>query len=135
MLIVSPTEVVFATRALGGVTRVVIERRAAKVALEWSDLGRYVAFADVPEQEVRVRLEQAASAGELDGPQPGDQGQLALVAAGNAGAIARTRITLTGVVVGVRYDLPVAGPGTRVIELVAVSATGASDPVALSAAE
>ncbi len=129
MLILTPASVTFATKPISDVARVAIDRRATKVAVEWSDLGRYATFADVPEQEVRVRIEQTPGPLDLALPRPGDLGQLVFTAAANRGGVQRTRVTLTAVVTSIRHDLDQSGPGKRTIELIAISSSGSADPV------
>jgi hypothetical protein len=131
MLILTPTSVTFATKPISDVARIAIDRRAAKLAIEWSDLGRYATFADVPEQEVRVRIEQTPTPTDLAQPKPGDLGQLIFTAAANQGGVQRTRITLTAVVTSIKHDLDQSGPGKRTLELIAISSSGTTDPVQL----
>jgi len=129
MLTITPTSVTFATKPLSDIARIAIDRRAIKLTIEWSDLGRHATFADVPEQEVRVRIEQTPAPTDLKGPRPGDLGELIFLAAPNRGGVQRTRVTLLAVVTSIKHDLDPTGPGKRTLELIALSTNGTTDPV------
>jgi hypothetical protein len=128
MLVLNPKAVRFAAATWEGVRAIAIDRLPRREALEWSDFGPHIVFADVPRSRVRVRLF-------LDGPdlfddpvRPGDEGILSFVLAPGAVAARNRRVSITCVAVRVAHDLR-AGRWTRRIEFVALSPDGAADPV------
>lgn len=138
MLIVRPGSVVFDGAALAGVVRMAVERTASRELEEWQDTGPYCVFVDVPERRVRIKVEQELGALEPSQaglwPGPGAIGLLVVETARHAGDGDRTRLSTSAVVTDVRYALPGrTGPkaAVRTIELLAVSADGAVDPVAV----
>ena len=58
MLILNPRHVRFGPDLWPDVSLVAIEREAARLALEWSDLGPHPVFADAPEQQLTIRIVQ-----------------------------------------------------------------------------
>lgn len=128
---------VFDGAVLEGVASVAVERTASRELEDWQDSGRYCVFADVPEERVRVKLVQEVEGQLLDGLAPGDSGTLVIETSLGAGDASRTRVTLTGVVMDVRYALPSrvrgggsnAGGASRSVEVLGVSSDGSTDPV------
>ncbi len=134
MLILNPRSVVLGSARLGDVVSVAIERRAARLAVEWTDLGPHAAFADVPEQRVDVRIVQEVGEGAPDGPSPGQSVTLSLVTSPAGGDSARQRLSASGVVTGCRYEVVQTALGERTrrtIDVVLVSPDGAADPVSI----
>jgi len=138
MLIVRPGAVSFGGSVLEGVASVAIERTASRELEEWQDSGRYCVLADVPEERVRLKLVQEVDGHLLDGLKPGDEGTLVIEAARHGSDSGRVRVTVTGVVMDVRYAVPsrvsrpvggVSGGASRSVEVLAVSADGVTDPV------
>lgn len=137
MLILNPRQVVFGSTTYADVLIVAIDRGAKRVAVEWSDLGSHVAFADVPEQIVGVKLVQEVVDGSPDGPKPGDSATLSFVASPTGSDSSRLRFSATAVVTSCAHEIVTSGKGIgarRTVEFVLVSATGASDPISVTAA-
>lgn len=132
MVFLNPASVTLLGKTLDGVTLVLVDRRATKLALERGDLGPHCVFADAPEQRVVVRVERAVSADEAAPAKPGEQGALAFrtgVGSDNAGV---RSYSATVVVMAVEHEIRRRGGARQVIEMVALSATGADDPIAES---
>ncbi len=135
MLLLNPRRVTFAASVWEDVALVAIDRAAARLALDWGDLGPHPVFADVPEQRVTIRVVQHVARGDPDGPRPGDEGQLVLHTSPAASDAGRRRLTARAVVTEVTHELSLRRATTRTITLVAVSETGADDPIAVTPAE
>lgn len=135
MLILNPSRASFAGAPWDDVTAVVIDRVAGKTVLEWSDAGPYAVLADVPEQKVTFKVERQLLRDGLDGPRPGDSGELSFYAAPSASEAGRVRVRATCVVLGVTHELLGKRGAVRTVELAAVSSDGAADPVLVSPAE
>lgn len=137
MLILNPRLVAFGTTTYPDVLLIAIDRAAKRLALEWSDLGPHVAFVDVPERIVTVKLVQEVMDGSPDGPRPGDSATLSFVASPTGSDSARVRFTATAVVRACSHEITTSGRSIgarRTVEFVLVSATGAADPVSISPA-
>jgi len=139
VLIITPAAVRFDTLTLDDVTLIAIERTAERAIVEWSDLGPHPTFADVPEQRITVKVASRVSRGDLAAPTPGQQGELSFVVSPQGTGAAAKRHAAQCVVVAVKYEIVHAagsaakGPSAvRVIELVAVSSSGAADPFVVS---
>ncbi len=135
MLILNPTRVRFAGAVWDDVTRIAVDRSAAREIAEWSDAGPHVVLADVPEQRVLVTIERQLVRDGMDGPRPGDSGELTFYASPAGSEAGRVRVRLTGVVAAVTHDLSSRKGATRKVELIAVSGDGAADPVVITAVE
>lgn len=135
MLLLTPRVVRFGEATWEDVSAVVVDRAARRKVVEWSDLGPHVALADVPEQEVTVRVVQSLTRDAPDGPRPGDAGELSFDTSPAGTDAARRRVRAQAVVLDVRHELSVKGGATRTVTLVAVSPDGATDPVAVEAAD
>lgn len=137
MLILNPRSIVFGGTRFENVLLVAIDREAKRLALEWTDLGPHVAFADVPEQLVSVKVVQEVMDGAPDGPRPGESGTLSLVASGTGSDSGRLRLSATAVVKACTHEIVTSGRGLgarRTVEFVLVSSTGATDPISVVAA-
>lgn len=132
MLVLNPRLVKFGAFVWEGVLSVVIDRLAHKQVVEWSDAGPHAVFVDVPEQRIEVRIAQELIREDLAGPVPGQQAELVLYTSPTSSEAARRKVSLQAVVVQVSHELSLKKGALRMIELVAVSATGASDPVSIS---
>lgn len=135
MLILNPSRVLFAGAAWEDVTLVAVERTASRVVREWGDAGPHVVLADAPEQRVDVRVERSLVRDGPDGPRPGDSGELSFCTSPTGSEAGRVRVRAVCVVLSSRYELSGKRGAVRVVELAAVSADGAADPVQVSAAE
>lgn len=134
MLVLNPRVVKFGPAVWEGVLAVAVDRLANKRIIEWSDAGPHATFADVPEQRIEVKVTQELVREDLAGPVPGQQAELVLHTSPTASDAARRRVSLQAVVVQVSHELSLKKGAVRVIELVAVSATGSADPVVISEA-
>jgi hypothetical protein len=134
MLILNPRRVIFADQPWEQVTLVAIDRRAQRLALEWSDAGPHAVFADVPEQRVDLRVVMDVERDDIGGPAPGQLGELTLVTSPTASDARRRRLTVSAVVTAVSHEVSLRKGAVRTVELVAVSAGGADDPIAITEA-
>ena len=132
MLVLNPRVVKFGPAVWEGVLAVTVDRLANKRIVEWSDAGPHAVFADVPEQRIEVRITQELVREDLAGPAPGQQAELSLSTSPASGDAGRKKVSLQAVVVQVSHELSLKKGALRVIELVAVSATGSADPVTIS---
>lgn len=134
MLWIDPEEVSLLGHALEGVEAVAVDRRAARLALEWSDAGPHAVFADAPEQRVDVRVTRrlASSSGAFESAlAPGAMGQLSFVAERAGSDASRARVEMTVVVTGVEHALRAGSCARQVISCAAISSDGAADPVSV----
>ena len=129
MLLLTPRVVRFGDATWEDVSAVVVDRAARRKVVEWSDMGPHVALADVPEQEVTLRVVQSLARDAPDGPKPGDAGELSFDTSPAGTDAARRRVRAQAVVLDVRHELSVKGGATRTVTLVAVSPDGAADPL------
>lgn len=142
MLWLQPERVELLGESLDGVAAVVVDRRAARLVVEWSDLGAHAVFCDAPEQRVTVRVVRRVSgrpgeswgAGIGGAPTPGAMGALEFTASAGAGDASRRRVSASVVVTGVEHELREGKGATQTITCVAVSADGEADPIAEVAA-
>lgn len=135
MLLLTPRAVRFGEATWEDVSAVVVDRASRRSVVEWSDLGPHAVLADVPEQEVTVRVVQSLTRDAPDAPRPGDAGQLSFDTSPAGTDTGRRRVSAQAVVLGVRHELSVKGGATRTVTLVAVSPDGAADPVIVEAAD
>jgi hypothetical protein len=135
MLILNPASVKIAGAEHTNVESCAIDRAAHKEVVEWSDNGAFAVFADVPEQRVEIkltqRLESNAADQQLDLLRPGQSVSLEMVTSLNSSQARRRKLTATGVVRAVRNVVGVGKDpqARRVIELIAISSDGSTDPV------
>lgn len=120
----------FGDEAWSNIESVAIDRRAERLAVEWSDAGPHPTFADVPERRTLVRVRQSLERGDLGSPALGANEALTLVTSPTASDAGRRRLAAQCVVIGVSHEIT-GGRAVRTIELIAVSANGSSDPVSL----
>lgn len=130
MRILAPRDVSFGSVVCKDVDAITINRAAQRQVVEWSDAGPHAVFADVPQQQVTVRLEQRVSAEIDDVPKPGDTATLSfqIVPGGDA---RRRRISAACTVVSVRHEMNAGKGAARLIDFVAVSSDGVADPVTI----
>lgn len=133
MLWLNPERVTIGAVELRGVIAVAVDREAARLTEEFSDLGPHVAFADVPEQRVMIRLTRELVESEGTLLRPGDQGALSFRASANASDVAGRTVSATVVVTGVGHTLGARSTARQVIVCVAISSDGAADPVSETA--
>lgn len=131
MLVLNPSEVVFAGEVWGHVRSVAIDRVAEEVIAERGEGGAEVVFADVASARVNVKVVREMHDSELSSPRPGQSAVLVLVASLGASDARKKTVSMQAVVTSVRHE--VSGRGaTRAVEFVAISADGHSDPITVS---
>ncbi|MBM4108995.1 MAG: hypothetical protein FJ255_09355 [Phycisphaerae bacterium] len=129
MLLLNPRRVRFGSEAWEDVTAMVIDRRAARTVLEWSDEGPHAVLADVPRQRVGIRVVQQVAREDVSSPRPGDEALLVAYTSPAGSEGGRRRVSCFAVVVGVSHELSLSRGAVRTVELVAVSASGGADPI------
>ena len=128
----NPSEVNLLGAALGGVRSVAVDRSTVRAALEWSDAGAEVVFADSAERRVDVtivREVEVVSGAFATTPALGAMGGLSFVASPNGSDANRVRVEATVVVLDVRHAIVGASGARQTIRCVAVSDDGATQPV------
>jgi len=129
MVFLNPDIVNLGALTLTNVQFVAIDREARRTALEYTDLGPYAAFADVPEQRVSVRIVRRITESEALPIEPGDRVALSLRSAPNLSAAGVRAISATIVISAVESTLSNRGGATQRISAIAISSTGAADPI------
>ncbi|USN99749.1 MAG: hypothetical protein H6810_03560 [Phycisphaeraceae bacterium] len=132
MLFLHPRSVSFGSASWDGVVSVAIGRVAARSVVEFGDNGPHIVMADVPEQRVDVTVVQELAGDDLASSSPGDSGSLRFEAASNASGAARKRVSMTAVVMSVKYLASGKGGSQRTVTLVAVADDGDEDPVTVA---
>lgn len=129
MVFLNPDTVTLGALALTNVQFVAVDREARRTALEYTDLGPYAAFADVPEQRITVRIVRRITDSEALPIKPGDRATLSLRAAPNLSAAGVRAMSATVVVSAVEFTLSSRGGATQRISAIAISSTGGADPI------
>lgn len=135
MLVLNPQSVKLLGQTVERVRRVAVRRTPERAVLEWGNLGPYATFADVPEQRVEIELVADLERGSLDGPTPGEDGELVLFTAPTAGSGGRRRVEASVVITAVHDEVEPGGKAQRRIKMVALSSDGGEDPIDISNAE
>lgn len=129
MLLLSPTRVRFGGQEWTHVRAISVSREVSKRVVDFADAGPHAVFADAPEVTTRLEVRQELTSTSLGSPAPGQRAVLtAEVSAGPGNGRAAT-LSADAVVLNVRVE----AVGERRIELVALSATGAADPITIEA--
>lgn len=121
--------------ALADVLAVAVDRRAERLAIEFTDLGPYAAFVDVPAARVALRVERAVLPG--GAPLPTELVPGALCALGFRISPARSDVggavvsVARAVVVGVEHSLDFKRGMRQTVSLLALSEDGAIDPISI----
>ncbi len=129
MLFLNPREVTFGGVVWSEVESVSIARSAARSFVEFGDAGPHAVLVDVPEQRVGVTVVQELLGDDVDVPKPGEQGALSFVTSANSSGAGAKQVSMTAVVLDVKYKVSRKVGSSRTVELVAVSGDGVSDPV------
>lgn len=129
MLVLNPRVVVFDGSTIGEVSLVAIDRSAGREIVEWSDLGPFAVFADVPEVVTEIRVVQRLGTEDLGSIVPGVMGELVLYTSRSSGDTLRRRISAGAVLMDVKHELNVDRGTGRVLRFVALSDDGSGDPV------
>ncbi len=135
MLVLNPQSVTLLGTAVERVRRVAVHRTPERAVLEWGGLGPYPIFADVPEQRVEIELVADLERGSLDGPSPGDAGELVLFTSPTSGSGGRRRVEASVVVTALHDEVEPGGKAQRRVRMAALSATGVADPIVVTDAE
>lgn len=129
MVILSPETVKFGTSVWDAVVGISLDRAAARQLVEWSDLGPHAVFADVPEERVTVRVVRRLLRTTMLSLRTGDSAELSATFSPTAGGTQRARLRVTCVVLGVEHDVSPGRGAVQTVTLVAVSSSGATDPI------
>lgn len=135
MLVLNPQSVTLLGETVDRVRRVAVSRVPARSLVEWGNMGPYPIFADVPEQRVEIELVADLERGSLDGPAPGDEGDLVFFTAPTAGSGGRRRVEASVVVTALYDEVEPSGTAQRRIRMAALSSDGVEDPIDISNAE
>ncbi|MCE7973864.1 MAG: hypothetical protein DYG92_05975 [Leptolyngbya sp. PLA1] len=129
LLLLSPTRVRFGGQEWTHVRTLTISREASRRVVDFADAGPHAVFADAPEVLTRLEVRQELTSTSLEAPAPGQRAVLTAQASAGPGNGRAVTLSADAVVLSVRVE---AG-GERRIELVALSATGAADPITIEA--
>lgn len=129
MLFLNPSEVTLLGAPLRDVRSLAVDRVAARAVTEWSDAGPHAVFADVPEQRVTIVISRDVAADEPAGVRPGDQGAIQFRAGAGLDEAGVRSYSATVVALRVAHRLSRTGGAAQEIELLALSPTGAADPI------
>ena len=129
MLWIDPDNVTLGDAPLPGVSAITIDRRAERAITEWTDFGPHPTFADVPEQRIAIRIVRTIAPGETVTIRPGDALALAFRVGASLGASGAKTITASVVIVGVTHAADPKRGMAQTIECIALSSTGAADPI------
>lgn len=132
MLLLNPRSVTFGSATWDSVVAVMIDRDSVRFVEEWSDAGPHAVLADAPEQRVTIRVVQEVTRDDLGSPRPGEAGALSLCTAPTGADAGRRKLTAQAVVRSVSHEVSLKRGAVRTITLVAVSADGAADPIAIA---
>lgn len=129
MLLLSPTRVRFGGQEWTHVRALAVSREASRRVVDFADEGPHAVFADAPEVTTRLEVRQDVTSTSLESPSPGQRAVLTAQVAAGPGSGRAVTLSADAVVLAVRVE---AG-GERRIELVALSASGAADPITIEA--
>ncbi len=135
MLVLNPQQMTFGAATWNQVMAVAVDRAAHREAVEWSDLGPHIAFADVPEQRITVKVTREVSSDDVDSPRPGETNTLTFYTSPTASDGLRMKITMQAVVMRVEHEISQRKGAVRTITLTAISPDGETDPVVVMQAQ
>lgn len=139
MLIISPDVVRFESHVWDDCTLITVDRSARKLVEDFSDLGPYPQFVDVPERAVHVRIIRRVNADETDDPTISSSGVLRFYLNTPGADVRRKRVEISCVLTSIRYEAPAAAhtQHATVIKTLTFAAfhAEAQDPVIISAAD
>ncbi len=128
MLVIRPGSVTLLGKALDNVEALSVDRLSGGLALERSDRGPHVVFADAPEQRVVIRVKRLLTSDEATPARVGEAGELRWRRSGGTDAGSR-EFAASVVVESVEHDLSVRQGAAQRIVMAAISLDGAADPV------
>jgi hypothetical protein len=129
MLWLNPQQVMLGSALLGNVESLTIDRSPRKTALEWTDLGPHLSFADVPEQRIDIRLTRRLIESESTDLEPGDEVSLIARRAPSASAAQVIEIAATVVILRIDHSISKSRGARQHIHAIAISSDGLADPV------
>lgn len=132
MLLLNPRTVKFGDAVWEDVSAVAIDRESERLVLEWSEFGPHVVLADVPQQKATIRVVQGVARDDVNAPRPGDEGTVEFFTSPTSGSAGRKRVSAAAVITEVTHELSLKGGAVRRVSMVAVSATGAVDPITIA---
>lgn len=135
MLILNPRLVKFGSAPWDNVLLIAVDRAANREAVEWSDFGPHVVFADVPEQRIKVTVIRDVSSDDVDAPRPGETNTLTFFTSPTASDGLRMKIAMQAVVMRVHHEISLRKGAVRTIELTPVSPDGETDPIVFTQAQ
>ena len=132
MLLLNPRTVRFGSATWDNIAAAVIDRAPHKTTEDWSDTGPYATLADVPEQRVRITITQELARDDIGSPRPGEQATLTLYTSPALADAGRKKVSCTAVILAVLHELSLKKGAVRTIQLAAISADGAADPITIT---
>lgn len=134
MLILNPTAVELGSLAMGGVSSLTVDRQSVTPLEQWGAGGPWCRLVDSPKRRVSITIKLEPAAPLDAGPALGSQAELRAFFGPASGDRLRRRLRATCVVVAVTHQHPPGRAPVRTVELLAVSPSGATDPVVIEEA-
>ena len=131
MLLLNPQSVTFGAATWDGVTSVSIDRATTREAIEWSDCGPHIVFADCPEQRITIKVIREVTRDDLGSPHPGDAAEAVFHTSPTSATAGRTRIRADCVITAVTHEISQKKGALQTITLTALSPNGATDPITI----
>jgi hypothetical protein len=129
VLWIDPTNVTLGATPLPGVSAITVDRRAERTTIEWSDMGPHAVFADIPEQRTTIRIARAAGPADPPAPKPGDTATLTFRTGPSRASSGAVAVSATVVILAIAHTTDHTRGTTQTIECLALSTTGAADPI------
>ncbi len=133
MLLLSPTLVRFDSHTWDDVATLAIDHIPKRLIEDFSDLGPFATFADVPEQSIQIRVQRRVTSDDLDAPALGTSGALVFYFSPPGAELSRRRVAISCVLTSIRTELPALKQATRTLTFLATS-DGATNPITITAA-
>lgn len=129
MIWLTPDRVLLGTAELASVSSIVIDREAARLNEEWSDLGPHQVFCDVPEQRATVVITRRLNSSDASSPAPGEAHALTFRAAPGQSAVGVRLFSIQVVIVSVTHTLTSEGKAQQRLRALAISPDGVANPI------
>ncbi len=133
MLLLNPEIVRFDSHLWDDVATLAIDHTPNRLIEDFSDLGPFATFADVPEQSIQIRVQRRITTDDLDSPALGAQGTLTFYFSPPGAELSRRRVAISCVLTSIRTDLPALKQATRTLTFLATS-DGATNPITITPA-
>ena len=133
MLLLSPEIVRFDSFAWDDVATLAVDHLPKRLIEDFSDLGPFATFADVPEQSIQIRVQRRITTDDLDSPALGAQGTLTFYFSTPGADLSRRRVAISCVLTSIRTDLPALKQATRTLTFLATS-DGITNPITITPA-